>query len=81
MGYFSNGCEGTDYESRYCEQCAHQKIDDGGCAVWLAHMLYNYDECNNEKSALHLLIPRTEDKLGNEKCEMFMPKMIDRRQG
>lgn len=39
----------------------------------LAHMLYNYDECNNEKSILHLLIPRTEDGLGNQECKMFHP--------
>lgn len=50
MGYFSNGSEGMDYEARYCERCVHQKPDEGGCAVWLAHMLHNYRDCNDEDS-------------------------------
>ena len=78
MGYFSNGTEGEDYESRYCSKCAHQKIDEGGCAVWMAHMIANYKECNNPDSILHILIPR--DGAGNEECRMFWPKMMDRRQ-
>jgi len=32
----------------------------------LAHLLHNYDECNNDKSILVLLIPRSENGLGNE---------------
>lgn len=71
MGYFSNGSQGMDYESRYCDRCFHQKIDDGGCAVWLAHMLKNYDECNNPDSILHLLIPLSQSRLDNEQCTMF----------
>jgi hypothetical protein len=71
MGYFSNGCEGMDYEEQYCSRCVHQATDNGGCAVFLAHLLHNYDECNNDKSILHLLIPRSKDKLGNEQCAMF----------
>ncbi len=55
MGYFSNGSEGCDYESHYCERCRHEKPDKGGCAVWLAHLIHNYDECNNEDSILHML--------------------------
>lgn len=72
MGYFSNGTEGMDYEAEYCDRCLHQKPDDGGCAVWLAHMLHNYDECNNEKSILHLLIPISKDGCANEQCKMFL---------
>ncbi len=73
MGYFSNGTEGTDYEARYCDRCIHQGGEDGaGCAVWLAQMLYNYDECDKPESILHILIPRTEDDLGNEECRMFI---------
>lgn len=70
MGYFSNGSEGADYEAAYCVRCVHLQ----GCAVWLAHMLHNYDECNNEKSILHLLIPRSDNGLGNEECLMFHEK-------
>lgn len=66
MGYFSNGTEGMIYEAQWCDKCVHQK----GCAVWNAHMLRNYDECNKEDSILHMLIPRT--KGGNGKCTMFI---------
>ena len=76
MGYFSNGSEGDSYESAVCSNCAHQNGPDGksGCAVWLAHMLHNYDECNKEDSILHLLIPITKDGLRNEDCTMFHAK-------
>lgn len=67
MGYFSNGTEGESYEERYCERCKHYD----GCTVWLAHMIHNYDECNNKDSILHLLIPRGE-RGGNAQCTMFI---------
>ena len=66
MGYFSNGTEGECYEEQYCMKCRHH----GDCAVWDAHMLYNYDECNKEESILHLLIPRK--GIHNLKCKMFI---------
>lgn len=69
MGYFSNGSEGMDYEERYCDRCKHQAA---GCAVWLAHMLHNYKECNNKESILNLLIPRSAGGIGNEQCKMFL---------
>lgn len=75
MGYFSNGCEGADYEEQYCSRCVHYREDDSGCPVFLAHLLHNYDECNNENSILHLLIPRKKDGLGNEQCAMFYEDM------
>lgn len=78
MAYFSNGSDGECYEAQYCSKCIHSK-NNGGCAVFLAHMLHNYDECNNENSILHLLIPRSKDQIGNEKCKMFLPEQIDRR--
>jgi len=66
MGYFSNGTEGDMYEAEWCNNCVHYDQ----CAVWLLHMLHNYDECNNGNSFLHVLIPR--DSNGrNLKCEMF----------
>lgn len=73
MGYFPNGSAGMDYEARYCERCIHQNGPDGdsGCAVYMAHLLKNYDECNNEDSILHMLIPRDE-KGNNEQCLMFV---------
>lgn len=74
MGYFSNSCEGDWYEGEYCSKCVHQKLDDGGCAVWFAHIAKNYDECNNEDSILHLLIPR--EGIENKKCLMFHKETI-----
>ncbi len=50
MAYFSNGTECSNYQSAYCGKCWHQKPD--GCEVWHAHMLLNYEECNNEDSIL-----------------------------
>ena len=71
MGYFSNGTEGMDYEYKYCDHCVHQ---DDPCAVWLAHLVKNYDECNNKDSILHMLIPRSKDGF-NERCLMFKQKV------
>lgn len=76
MGYFSNGAEGMDYEEKYCSKCMHH---EEGCAVWLAHMLYNYDECNKKNSILHILIP-SGDRGENLRCKMFIdkPKTVNR---
>lgn len=62
------------YEAEYCDHCVHQPEapDDGGCPILLLHGLYNYDECNNDDSMLHVLIPRTEDGIGNKQCTMFI---------
>ncbi len=75
MAYFSNGSAGMEYEAQYCDHCVHQNGPDGesGCAIWLAHMVANYSECNDEKSVLHILIPRSKDGLGNERCRLFFP--------
>lgn len=73
MGYFSNGTEGMMYEERYCSKCVHYKPEDGGCMVWLAHLIHNYDQHDNDgvKAVLDLLIPRKKDDLANEQCSMF----------
>ncbi len=73
MGYFSNGTEGSEYRARYCAKCVHGKDDEKGCAVYTAHLLKNYEECNNKDSILHMLIPVSEDGLSNEQCLMHMP--------
>jgi hypothetical protein len=70
MGYFSNGSEGADYEAQWCDRCLHQET----CAVWLAHLVSNYKECNNPNSILHMLIPQSADGLSNERCRMFVDK-------
>lgn len=87
MAYFSNSTEGMDYVARYCDKCVHRNGLDGnsGCAVWLLHLLYAYDECNgtgNAKNMLDGLIPMVEGghvyKMAGQ-CTMFyagepMPK-------
>lgn len=73
MGYFSNGTEGISYQDEYCSRCVHDDPDKG-CPVWFLHMLHNYKECNNQESFLHILIPRSKDKCGNEECSMFIGK-------
>lgn len=71
MGYFSNGTEGGDYFETYCARCIHNDETDG-CPVWDAHLIYNYRDCNEPTSILHMLIPRSENGLFNEKCLMFV---------
>jgi hypothetical protein len=75
MGYFSNGAEGMDYEARYCRRCVHgpghAAPEKPGCAVWLAHLLHNYGQDGSTREILSLLIPPSQDGLGNERCEMF----------
>jgi hypothetical protein len=73
MGYFSNGTEGMAYFEHYCARCIHDS-DDDPCPIWTAHLLYNYDDCNDEGSILHMLIPRSADKLDNEMCRMFVER-------
>lgn len=72
MGYFSNGTEGEFYFAEYCSRCIHND-ETKGCPVWMLHMEYNYEECNKPHSFLHVLIPRSKDRLGNERCSMFVP--------
>jgi hypothetical protein len=81
MGYFPNGTAGDLYEQEFCSRCIHRDGPDGkgSCAVMLAHLLHNYDECNNPNSILEYLIPRGNPKNGepwNKQCELF----IDRSQ-
>ena len=75
MGYFSNGMEGEDYHERYCAKCIHDNEEKGiGCPIWNLHLLHNYEDCNNPKSYLHFLIPRSTDDLSNERCTMFLER-------
>jgi hypothetical protein len=76
MGYFANGTEGMDYELSVCVKCVHNENEDKGCPVWLTHLLYAYEECNNvgktnAANMLDILIPRGDG--GNGRCTMFVP--------
>lgn len=80
MGYFSNGTEAEMYEERFCSRCIHHDREigvDPPCPVWLSHILFAYEECNNASNAkemLDMMIPRTEDGIDNKECAMFHPK-------
>lgn len=75
MAYFSNGTEGMVYEERYCNRCVHQGGPNGpGCHVWVCHLLYAYEECNNKSNAkamLDTLIPMDEETGFAGQCTMF----------
>lgn len=63
-----------DYEAQYCDRCVHQNGPDGksGCAVWLAHMTYNYELCNSKEAGkviLDMLIPEKDNFAAQ--CSMF----------
>lgn len=72
MGYFSTGTEAQAYEADFCDRCSNREVN-GGCIIWMMHLMENYDECNNPDSHLHMLIPRRKDGAGNEQCAMFNP--------
>lgn len=75
MGYFSNGSEGMEYQERWCSKCLHDNPDKNiHCPIWDAHLIKNYEECNNKGSILHMLIPRTKDGIGNAQCSMFVDR-------
>ncbi|KKM22759.1 hypothetical protein LCGC14_1621980 [marine sediment metagenome] len=68
MGHFSNGTVGMLYQEQWCERCLNDL--DLDCAVWLAHLIYNSEECNKVDSILHLLIP-LKNGIENQQCKMF----------
>lgn len=89
MGYFSNGTEGMIFEEQWCSRCVHSDDrpgkeigdrDNPPCPVWMAHLMFAYDECDsksNAKTILDMLItPREEtasDGFGilTNECKMF----------
>ncbi len=81
MAYFSNGTEGTYYEAKFCDRCTHQppNPDDGGCPVFLLHMLWNYSQLDKtevgmaKRHALNILWPRCE-RGENGDCKMFIER-------
>lgn len=75
MGYFSNGSEGQSYHTQWCSRCIHEDEKAGlFCPVWSLHFEFNYAECRNDNSLLHKMIPRSADKLSNEKCNFFIER-------
>lgn len=82
MAYFPNATSWEYWAPDNCFRCSHWPKDDDAppCPVETAHMLYNYEQCKDTpegkaiEAILDMLIPRTKDDLGNEKCAMFSPK-------
>jgi hypothetical protein len=68
VGYFPNGISAEMFAERHCSKC-HHDIDEN-CPVFLAHLVYNYEECNKPNSILHVLIPHD-----CSKCNMFIPRL------
>jgi hypothetical protein len=52
MAYFPNGTAGMDFQARFCDRCANAD-KDGMCAIWDAHMIYNYDQLDAGQEKLH----------------------------
>lgn len=80
MAYFSNGTEGEFYQEKFCCRCVHFN----GCTIWMLHLIHNYDECDNESSWLHKLIPMsTYDDRGvlvQHQCNLFHEIPGDQKQ-
>lgn len=80
MGYFPNMTAWECWATDNCAKCAHwpQKDDDPACPVEMAHMLYNYELCNDTESPgaviLDMLIPRKKGDIDNAKCALFQPR-------
>ena len=74
MGYFSGSGPGDDFYDTHCMRCRHDR--GGTCPVWQAHKKFNYEECNNQSSILHMLIPKFEDR-----CNMFIAAEPEKENG
>lgn len=71
MGYFPNGTSGLIFQEENCSSCANAE-EDGYCAIWDAHVFYNYDQFKNEelKAVLDLLIrPKGNDSAAE--CALY----------
>lgn len=90
MGYFANGTEGELFEEQWCSRCVHSDVSPGkepgvdpGCPVIMAHQLFGYELCNEEKHPgkviLDMLIPIKTVKASDgydvpvNECAMFHP--------
>jgi hypothetical protein len=73
MGYFSNGTEGELYFEKYCAKCIHEQ-NGKQCPVWDMHLIRNAEGFNITEATLDMFIPRSEDRLNNEQCRMFVPR-------
>ena len=70
MAYFPNGTSGRMYQDKWCNNCLHwpQDPEDGGCDVWFAHLLHNYEGA--ARGVLDTLIPEKDGE--PQECSMFL---------
>ena len=78
MGYFANGTEWMMYEEEYCVRCVHELGPEYGCPCSDAHSHWNYDECNNDDSILHKMIPINKEGF-NDQCIFFKENIPENR--
>ena len=82
MAYFPNGTAGELFESRECFDCIHEGPPEGpGCAIMLIHLVWNYDQCDNEQlqDVMQALIDDEGQPLG-KMCQMRVAKEDDPNQ-
>lgn len=85
MAYFPNGSAGAAFEEEFCSRCIHSDYREGkdlgdhdnpACPVWMGHLLFAYQLCNETehpgKILLDMLIP--EPEVGRPRCSMFFPR-------
>ena len=69
MGYFPNGTAGMVFEERFCDNCANA-IDGRSCAIYDAHLIYNYDQFAEGQEKLSNVLDMLIDKDKSE-CRLF----------
>ncbi len=81
MGYFSNGCEGLDWEILWCNRCVHEPPNDAGwdCAVRAIQTMFNYTQLKkgqeNLRAAMDMLIvEQVKASSYDQRCAMFVNK-------
>lgn len=91
MGYFSNGTEGAMFEEAFCVRCVHYDHElgvDKPCPVWMAHLLFAYDECNSNSNAKTILDMLIDDEkvtapdgheFTSQRCRMFSEETEEAR--
>lgn len=80
MAYFPNGTSGMIWDDENCAHCIHNNPDEAACPIWMAHQLFNYDQCDDTdkgkalREVLDMLIPTPEGQLHPGPCPMLVHK-------
>lgn len=77
MGYFPNGTSAEIFECKFCQHCVNHSTENGeGCAVYGAHLIYNYDQHDKGQGKLKGVLDMLIDE--NDVCQMFKAQDEDR---